>query len=724
MTTIIEIAVPAPLYDNFDYLPSATETTPPQIGARVAVPFGRRSLIGIVVGQKKSSKIKNNKLRRIHHTIDTHVFFNTKNIELATWIANYYHHPLGEVLNLMLPQRMRQGLDGPGFYFEITEAGKQFCQQQARAKKQLQLCQKVNADGKTEPQQLRDAGFSTSTINNCIKNNYIKKTAAQNRICQTINPELAETPIKVNHEQQIAIDAVNKCEQFQCFLLSGVTGSGKTEVYLQAIETCLKRNLQALVLIPEISLTAQTIARFTQRFKTKVACLHSKLNATERSNAWQQAAFAQAGILIGTRSALFAPMPRLGIIIVDEEHDQSYKQQSKLLYHARDVAIYRAKQNNIPILLGSATPSLESWHNVKKGKYNLLELKNRANKTPLPSIEIIDMQKQANKYELISSELKQIIKNTISKNQQILIFLNRRGWAPVYMCHGCGWRATCNKCSADLVLHKNPNVLRCHRCDFRCKLETDCSSCNQNQIKPLGVGTQQLEEYLQTSFDVNVLRIDRDSTRRRGQLDNMLQLARDNQAQILVGTQMLAKGHHIPNITKVIILNADCGLFSTDFHANENLAQLIHQVAGRSGRGEEQGKVYIQSLHKDHPLWDKICNAPYAEIADQMLAEREASSLPPVTFQALLCCEDKSAQIAEQKLTQIKTELSKLNCHNVSIYGPIPAPIERINAKYRAQLWLQSKHRIHIQKLIAQLINTSAPQLNKVSIDIDPKQSL
>lgn len=540
---------------------------------------------------------------------------------------------------------------------------------------------------------------------------------------------LAQAELPLNPEQRAAFEAVRASHGgFHCFLLAGVTGSGKTEVYLQLIRETLAAGRQALVLIPEINLGPQTLARFERRFNARIALLHSALTDRERLDAWLAARDGEADIVIGTRSALFTPLKRPGLIIVDEEHDASYKQQDGLRYHARDLALVRARLENVPILLGSATPALESLHNAQAGRYGLLRLTQRAGGAHPPKFIRLDVKSMPLDAGL-SRPLQQAIGDTLAAGQQVLVFLNRRGFAPTLLCHDCGWISQCPRCDARMTVHQGSGELRCHHCDHRQRPPMNCPQCGKLDLRPLGAGTERAEERLRILFPNHpVLRIDRDSTSRKHAMRDLFATINSGEPCILVGTQMLAKGHHFPRVTLVAILDADGGLFSADFRASERMAQQIVQVAGRAGRAEEPGRVLIQTHLADHPLLVQLTEDGYFAFAEQALSERRAAGLPPFAHLALLRAEahkpgqaeaflDSACSAAEQLLEQ-------MGGPEVELLGPVPAPMERRAGKHRAQLLLQCMSRAPLHRLLTPWLQSleQLPGGRQVrwSLDIDP----
>ena len=530
-------------------------------------------------------------------------------------------------------------------------------------------------------------------------------------------------PPALNLAQQAAVDEIaNSVNQYQTFLLDGVTGSGKTEVYLQAIERVLKLDKQVLVLVPEISLTPQTIARFRSRFPVPIAALHSSLSEKARLDAWLSARSGESKIVIGTRSAIFTPFASLGLIIVDEEHDNSFKQQDRFRYHARDLAIMRASLNTIPIVLGSATPSLETILNTKRGRYHYLHLPERAGNAVMPEYQLLDLRTLLQE-EGLSAPLLQAMKEELEKNNQVMLFLNRRGFAPVLYCTQCGYIAGCKRCDVKLVYHRHPERLHCHHCDARKMIPPACQECGEAALKPLGMGTQRLEEVLAQQFPtVPIIRVDRDSTKTKGALEKLIEQIHAEPKAILLGTQMLAKGHHFPQVTLVGIIDADGGLFSADFRATEQMGQLLTQVAGRAGREEKRGKVLIQTYQPEHPLLQTLLKQNYTAFADQLLAERETATLPPYSYFAVLRAEAHQVKHAENFLAMIKK--LKLPQEAVSVHGPIPALIAKRKGLHCQHLLIKADKRSLLQSSLKTILkhidNARIKNTVKWTLDVDP----
>ena len=536
-------------------------------------------------------------------------------------------------------------------------------------------------------------------------------------------PKKILAPPALNEAQQIAISTVcHARDHFQVFLLEGITGSGKTEVYLQIIDKILQDGKQILVLLPEIGLTPQTIARFCARFEVPIVALHSHLKESERYQAWCKAQSGNAKIVIGTRSAVFTSFKNLGLIIVDEEHDASFKQQDRFRYHARDLAILRARMNGIPILLGSATPSLETRLNAKRNRYETLSLPYRAGEATVPQYQIVDLTR-ASQEQGLSTSLLQTIKTHLEEENQVLLFLNRRGYAPILYCISCKWMACCERCNTRLVYHEKPLQLRCHSCERTQIIPPECEQCGEKTLKALGLGTQKIEKILTKYFpDVPIIRLDRDNTKRKGDMERLLNEIHTTPKAILLGTQMLAKGHHFKGVTLVGIIDADHGLLSIDFRAPEQMGQLLMQVAGRAGRDLKKGTVLIQTHYPEHPLLQQLIQQGYASFADTLLNEREKSSLPPFSYFALLKAESYHLEEAHHFLSIVKE--GNRTSDSIALLGPLSARLSKRKGLHAAQLIVKANNRTHLQsflkKLIQKIENIKSHNTVKWTLDVDP----
>ncbi len=734
--SVLRIALPTPLRKLFDYLPPADcDIQQLQPGVRVFVNFGRRKMLGVLVTVVNESEFPRDKLKSVIKIIDSEPVFSDTLFVLLQWAANYYQHSFGETFFTALPSMLREDrpakLNQYKTHWCLTELGRKISiTELSRAPKQrrvLLLLREQNTSLTTEQCLVLD--ITSSILQALIK----KQLIVKEEIEDTIEHAVAElvikpSPVVLNVEQQEALDSIKQSiDDFKVWLLYGVTGSGKTEVYLQVIAEVLRAGKQALVLIPEIALTPQTVARFSERFMTKIVVFHSKLSQTEKFKGWLAAREGTAKIIIGTRSAVFTPMQNPGIIIIDEAHDTSFKQQNGLRYSARNLAVLRAQREKMPIILGSATPTLESLYNADNKQYQMLRLRKRAGKAIPPTFTVVDMRQQKLSGGL-AAELLTLVGEHLQREGQVLLFLNQRGFAPVLMCHGCGWFASCRRCDAKMVFHKRLHELRCHHCDRREAVVPRCPDCQAEQIMPVGMGTERLQQTIMAHFpNYKVARIDRDSTQRKGEMEALLDGARDGKFQILIGTQMLAKGHHFPGVTLVGIVNADGGLLSADFRATERFAQLVLQVAGRAGRVERVGEVAIQTHQPQHPLLQLLLNKGYLAFTNALLEERKLAAMPPYSHLALLRAEAPNSQAPLAFLQQISLQarsLIKNTDSHVHVLGPAPAPIERVAGKYRAQLLLQSPQRKSLQILLSQLISLiSNDKLSKQvrwSIDVDP----
>ena len=731
---ILRLALPSPLRRLFDYRAPATmarKTLTP--GMRIRVPFGRREMIGVLVEVCDTSEVPAEKLKPASALLDEVSPMPAALLKLCLWTAQYYQHSLGDTFSWALPTLLRQGEPAQmrqERFWQMTPGARFDDPRIARAPRQREALQTLAQ----HPHGVAHALLSKLGLNKDSLDLLLAKELVQVEVRRHLPHArqehwLAQPELPLNEEQRTAYDAVRSgFGSFHAFLLAGVTGSGKTEVYLQLIRETLEAGKQALVLIPEINLGPQTLARFEQRFNARIALLHSAVNDRERLDAWLAARDGEADIIIGTRSALFTPMKNPGLIIIDEEHDGSYKQQEGLRYHARDLAMVRARQENIPILLGSATPSLESLHNAYTGRYGLLRMNQRAGGARQPRFMRLDVKSRPLDSG-ISGPLQQAMGQTLAAGQQVLVFLNRRGFAPTLLCHDCGWLSECPRCDARMTVHQRSGALRCHHCGHEERLPRQCPQCAHVDLRPVGAGTERAEERLKVLFpDYPVLRVDRDSTARKDAMQQLFTTIQRGQPCILVGTQMLAKGHHFPRVTLVAILDADGGLFSGDFRASERMAQLIVQVAGRAGRAEEPGKVIIQTHLAEHPLLVQLTEQGYFAFAEQALSERRAASLPPFSHLALLRAEAHKPGQAEGFLDEAcaaaEQLLAEQGLQGVELLGPVPAPMERRAGRFRAQLLVQANARAPLHRLISAwlLLLEQMPSGRQVrwSVDVDP----
>ncbi|MDF2529780.1 MAG: primosomal protein [Gammaproteobacteria bacterium] len=721
---VVRVAVPGPFMNGLDYLSCEPSTS--LLGKRVWVPLGKRKLVGIVIAENVEPEFDLNKLKAVLSVIDQLPLFDSKLMQLLTRVSEYYQAPIGEVFCTAMPAQLCDGdaLVSQQRYWQLTaqDINLNDFKRAAKQAAALNLLKKF-------PKALEQAAFSDLDITNSVLKNLEQKGLVQSFLAAPEDIKLdlnfSQPKLSLNKEQQQVLDACLKFHnQFCVQLIEGVTGSGKTEIYLQLIDEALKTGKQALVLVPEIGLTPQTVERFQARFGQAVITLHSKLTETEKRQHWYLAKEGLAKIVIGTRSAVFTPMPDLGIIVIDEEHDLSFKQQNGVRYSARDIGVMRAKLENIPIVLGSATPCLESLYNAQKGRYQHYCLPNRAGASTSPTYHLIDMRQQPMQAGL-SRPLFQAVKQHLSQNSQVLLFLNRRGYAPVLMCHACGWTAQCKNCDAYFTLHQQPLHLCCHHCGSSQKVFKACPQCEQAEnLIHVGMGTEQLETALNKLFpEHKVLRLDRDSTRHKGSLDQILKSVHQREADIIVGTQMLAKGHHFEGVTMVGIIDMDNGLFSSDFRSIERAGQLLVQVAGRAGRAEQQGEVYIQTHQPEHPLLLTLLKKGYREFTQDLLIERKQADWPPFSYLALLRAEALDSRQVFQFLNQIKNFMQNTETPDIQLLGPAPALMQKKARYFRGQLLLQSKDRRNLQAALRMLqayLKEMEKHKVKWAIDVDP----
>ena len=725
----IRVAVPVYLYDCFDYSLTAEQYHQAEVGARVAVSFGRQNVVGVIVEKLTDEKPLDLgfKLKAITELLDDNAILDTKVLSLLTWSAQYYQFPIGEVMHAALPSFLRQGkpYNLLARMWKLIDDHAEDKLKRSEKQQDAYKILKLHPTGTSE-NILNLAGIETATLK-ALEKKQITQCILE---AQDFKPQamtLAQMPLTPNDEQKRAIQNILKARHsYHAFLLDGLTGSGKTEVYLQVMQEVLKQGKQVLVLVPEIGLTPQTVSRFQSRFHCHIALLHSGLNDSKRLQAWQSAQTGKASIVIGTRSAIYTPLPHLGLIVLDEEHDLSFKQQEGFRYHARDVALYRAHLENCPIILGSATPSIDSYALVEQGKMTRLELDQRAGVAVMPKMHVIDL-KVAQKQNGISQQLIHEVQKRLDKKEQVLIFLNRRGYAPVLICESCGWQAKCPHCDANFTVHRQPyQHLHCHHCGTIHRMPEHCPQCQHSELKPIGLGTAKVEENLQALFpNFDVIRVDRDSTSRVGSWQKIYNKIQKSEPIILLGTQMLAKGHHFPYVTLVAILDIDSGLLSVDFRATERTAQLIIQVAGRAGRGEKKGEVYLQTLRPDHPLLNTLLESGYRSFAKQTLKERKAAWMPPYRYAALLRCESKDQELNQNFLQEHAQALRQASENSIDIWGPIPAPMERKAGRYQAHMVLLSKDRARMHFYIRQWWQNvwhNKPHGMKLSLDIDPQE--
>ena len=718
---IVRIALDVPLPGLFDY--SCEQEL--AIGQRVIVPFGKRQMVGLVLECVDSSDMAPERIKSVAQVPADSAPLSSELIELLRFCSDYYRYPVGQTFLSALPTRLRSVqpvVRKPVFDYRLTPAGETLDIETFPKRKivQRRILAKL-AQGSCNLAQLKTLSTTTGKqLNLLIEAGYVEQ-------CEPL-PVAGKHELVSAHtltaEQHQAMEAVIAAEGYACFLLHGITGSGKTEVYVHLMHEVLQQGKQVLLLVPEINLTPQLEQYFRNRFPdTEFASLHSGLSEGERLHNWQQAQAGTAQIVLGTRLAVFAELPKLALIIVDEEHDTSYKQQDGLRYSARDVAIFRARQRDIPIVLGSATPSLESYHNAQNGRYKMLRLTGRAQaEAKLPAVRCVNIN-QTVMHHGISENLLREIEQRIIRKEQSLLFINRRGYAPVLMCTSCGWLSGCKHCAGKMVLHLNDKRLRCHHCGYQIRMPHACPECGTADLHPVGSGTQRIETVLQERFpEARILRVDRDSTRNKRAWQTMREQIHANEVDILVGTQMLAKGHDFPALTLVGVLNPDSALYSSDFRAPEKLFAQLVQVSGRAGRADKPGEVIIQTAFPDHPLFRSLQAYDFDGWAASQIAERQMAGFPPFMFQVMLRAEGKQESEVYAYLNQARIAATRLKL-NIETLGVVPAALPRRANHFRAQLLIQSESRKEMQ----QFLRVWQPELDalakskiRCSLDIDP----
>ena len=732
----VEVALALPKRQCFDYR-LAEPRKQVQPGVRVRVPYGHSEKMGVIVKGKDNTEWQADKIKPVIEILDVEPILDADILQLLFWAANYYCHPIGDVLFTAMPAKLRKGepnQPGTERFWQInlsdTEDEQTFIESTrdklSRAPKQLALFDLLVSGAKKQTEVL--ASFNKPVLDALAKQEVISCSdeISSDKPDWLTSLDVATKPF-ASTEQALAISAINSHKEFCTFLIEGVTGSGKTEVYLQVIENQLLSQRQVLILVPEISLTPQTLQRFEQRFQMEIGVWHSALTDNERLTVWQKARSGQLGIIIGTRSAVFLPLKWPGMIVIDEEHDSSFKQQDGFRYHARDLAIMRAKQLNIPLVMGSATPSLESLNNGLLSRYRHIQLRDKVITGSKVIHQILDVRDQRLEAGL-SQYLIERIHYHLRQQQQVMIFINRRGYAPAIVCSHCGFVENCRSCDKPYTYHKTTQQLHCHHCGSVKRYTPTCRQCGHQGHDTSGVGTEQLEEGIRQLFPGNsVARIDSDTMRSKKALNQILADIHAQKHQILVGTQILAKGHHFPNLSLVAILDVDAALFNADFRATENLAQLITQVSGRTGRAGTAGEMWLQSYHPDNVILQDLLHNGYGHFARTALRERRAANLPPFEYQALL----RSEAVRQDDCMQFLMQVSKmfhmeqsLNEPALRVIGPFPALMEKKQGRFRMQLLLSHLQRLPLHRVlnkhVRQIETMASGKKVRWSLDIDP----
>lgn len=746
----IQVALPTPLHRCFDYL-CADDV--PSVGCRVSVPFGRQTLIGVVIAHLDRTDVPEHKLKAILSVIDETPLLDEAFLSFAQWLSNYYHYPLGETLSVMLPTLINQGKPPPESY-RLTAIGLDDKETKARlksAKKQHEALTLIKEHPAIRDETLKGMGVSFATINALHAKGLIQKQPAD----VPALPTLKGTPLMLTDEQQHALTHITHAIDtgYQGILLNGITGSGKTEVYLQAIDHALMAGKQVLVIVPEIGLTPQTLARFKERFDAHIIALHSALSENERLSGWQACRSGLAQVVIGTRSAIFYPFKSLGLIIIDEAHDSSLKQQDHLRYQTPDVALYLGFCQKIPVVLGTATPSLEQYKLVADGKLTEYKLTKRAKNAKPATFHLIDkrlgtmghvdVHGQFHHSEL-APETVLAIKQTLERGEQVMVFLNRRGFSPILLCGSCGHQADCVRCSSHLTLHKSNlkqadhpnasylfNYLKCHHCGYQIKTPTHCPACQSPNMVSLGQGTSQLFEQLhalfanpqRTTVTYPIHQIDRDTVTTKGAWERLYADINTDQPMILIGTQMIAKGHHFENVTLVVVVDADMGFLSPNFRSPEHTAQTIMQVSGRAGRAGKAGQVLIQTYHPQNPALQTLIKEGYEAFAHELLKERQALALPPYSHAVLIRADGRDYDTTKNAIMQARAYLDSFG-HDFAVLAPIDAPLLKKNNRYHIHMLILAKHRPTLHRVLHVFWENvaSLPSSKGVhfAIDVDP----
>ena len=711
--SILKIALDLPLDRLFDYLSNGEVA---QVGQRVLVPFGHRKQIGIVIVKTDASDVAVEKLKTVIQVFADELPIDAETLNLLKFSADYYQYPFGQALLSALPVRLRQispAVSRKQYAYNLTALG-QLADLEQLPTRQLvmrRILLALQTHGRLTELDLDAISSSARKVAKQLVADGWLVSQQVPTIIKTLEAMIPVAP-ELNEEQTLAINRITQeAQTYKAWLLHGITGSGKTEVYMRLMQYVLQnQDAQILVLVPEINLTPQLEARFRSRLANfPLVTLHSNLSESERLHNWQLAQSGAAQIIIGTRLSIFTPLPKLKLIIIDEEHDSSYKQQDSMRYHARDVALVRAKRLNIPVVLGSATPSLESWHNAvanhkQANKYNLLSLNQRAvTAAKLPHIECIDTTKVNLQYGL-TPQLIAALKLRLARKEQSLLFINRRGYSPVLLCSACHWIAPCTRCSSRLVVHLGQKKLRCHHCGHEQKIPQQCPSCGNADLHPTGYGTQRLEQTLaQLLPAARIARVDRDSTSRKNALVEILDQVHKQEIDILVGTQMLAKGHDFPNLTLVGVIDTDSALHSPDFRASERLFAQLMQVSGRAGRADKAGQVIIQTQFPEHALFNALRGQDYVSYADALLLEREQVQFPPYVFTALLRAEANNFELV-QKFLRYAFEQARSFSSDVLVYDPVRPQMERLKGMERGHVLMQASSRVALQRALKNLV--------------------
>ncbi len=726
---VVQVALPVPMRQLFDYSCTNNQSLPVP-GMRVMVPLQKRTVVGIVCGRSTQSAVPMRRLRHIIRVLDDEPILTPQVFALAQWAARYYHHPIGEVMQAAIPSLLRR--DRPAAprvvpHWRICDAGQQALStlpvRYHVQRHLLQVLVSAGTAGLAGETLLGLAPRSSSTVALMADRGWIEQATPA-----SVSPAPLSVPPRLNSAQRDACLAIDQAKgNYVPFLLDGVTGSGKTEVYLDCVAKTVSRGCQAMVLVPEIALTPQLVERFQARLGGSLAVMHSGLTPGERHRAWWRSREGSTAVVLGTRSAIFAPLSRPGLIIVDEEHDLSYKQRDRFRYSARDVAVKRAQLSGVPVVLGSATPSLECVANARSGRYQRLVLPVRAGVAQMPKVQILDLNRLAVN-EGLTAPVVGAIGKRLERAEQSLVFVNRRGFAPLLGCSECGWQAQCQRCDARLTLHRGSNRLICHHCGANARPPHSCPQCAGESLYLVGEGTQRVEEALLRIFpSARVLRLDSDAAGDSQDLAQALSAVRQGEVDILVGTQMLSKGHDFAGITLVCVLAMDQGLYSIDFRGPERMFQQLAQVAGRAGRGQRPGEVLVQTVHPDNPAYARLVEHDFAGFANTALAERKAAAYPPFARFVLLRAESaRSGPPLDFLRSAVRVGKARAARDGIRLMEPVPSPMERRAGRYRAQLLLAASNERQLHRFLddwlVRLEGLREVTRVRWSVDVDPQE--
>lgn len=719
-------AIALPLYRLFEYR-LVDDSEPAVVGGRYRLPFGRGTRCGILLGVSDRSDFDAAKIKPVDERVDTEAVLGEHMLALARWMAEYYLQPPGDVIFQCLPGYLRgtRRHESPRVKrWRLNQvSAADLASLQRKSPRQFEICEALQR----QPEGLTAAQFKQINANwhAAVKALESKQLLAWEWDDKPFSVQIDATRPQLSPEQAAIMQAIEPAlQEFAVHLLDGVTGSGKTEIYLRLIERCLANGQQAIYLVPEIGLTSQLIDRIQQRFGDCFAISHSALTDYQRYRAWDRFRRGEVGIMLGTRSSLFSQCERLGLIVIDEEHDHSYRQEDGVRYHARDVAIKRAQMLDIPIVLGSATPALESIANCERSTYRRYRMDQRPTRFPPPPIELIDVRDSRFDFGCAAATFKRIDSH-LQNGGQVLVYLNRRGFAPIVMCHECGWQSQCRNCDARLTLHQSLQTLLCHHCGYSESIPEVCPDCGHTEVRHYGIGTEQLQLGLEQRYpQVPVLRVDRDVIASRDALKSRLQQLQSGEPCILIGTQMIAKGHDYPAITLSVVLDADQALFSASYRASERLAQTLLQVCGRSGRGDRPGEAIVQTRFPEHPMMQSLVHRSYRDIADELLQERRLLGFPPYARVVIFRADAQELKQALAKLEEIRALLQQARrFQQLSSIGPIAALMTRRIGRYRAQLSLLATD----YQVLRSVLSEAMPAIQEIpstprvswSVDVD-----